>query len=215
MNKGIVFDMDGVMFDTEKLSMEGWITAGQKLGYNIDRNIFLETLGFSNKGLREYFINKFGVEFDFFEAVKIERNYIDEYILSNGLPIKDGLLELLYFFKCNDYKLAVATSNDREILMKYLHIANIEDYFPVKICGDMVKKAKPHPEIYEIACRELEMLPSRCYAIEDSFAGIISASAAGMKTVFIPDLVESDESIAKYIDIKLSNLFDAINYFTA
>lgn len=210
MIKGIIFDMDGLMFDTERLVIKAWDFAGKQMGYSITKDIVIKTLGLNTENTRRVFIEHLGNNFDFYVFRKIRVDYMTDYIDKNGIPIKTGLIELLDFLKSNHYKMTVATSTEKEKTEYYFKKANISYYFDDIVCGDMIERGKPEPDIYLKASKIIDVAPNECLALEDSPIGILSAYRAGMKPVMIPDLVKPNEETNKILYAKLPTLFDVI-----
>ena len=210
MIKGIIFDMDGLMFDTERLVIKAWDFAGKQMGYSITKDIVVKTLGLNTENTRRVFIEHLGNNFDFYVFRKIRVDYMTDYIDKNGIPIKTGLIELLDFLKSNHYKMTVATSTEKEKTEYYFKKANISHYFDDIVCGDMIERGKPEPDIYLKASKIIGVAPNECLALEDSPIGILSAYRAGMKPVMIPDLVKPNEETNKILYAKLPTLFDVI-----
>jgi HAD superfamily hydrolase (TIGR01509 family) len=210
MIKGIIFDMDGLMFDTERLVIKAWDFAGKQMGYSITKDIVIKTLGLNTENTRRVFIEHLGNNFDFYVIRKIRVDYMTDYIDKNGIPIKTGLIELLDFLKSNHYKMTVATSTEKEKTEYYFKKANISYYFDDIVCGDMIERGKPEPDIYLKASKIIGVAPNECLALEDSPIGILSAYRAGMKPVMIPDLVKPNEETNKILYAKLPTLFDVI-----
>lgn len=215
MIKGVVFDMDGVMFDTEVLSGKGWAYAGKQMGVGNMEKIARDTLGLNTIDTKKVFMGFLGGDFDYIAAQKMKIAYMDFYIEENGMPIKPGLIELLDFLKSRGYKMTVATSSDRVRAEYYFEKAEISGYFNKFICGDMIKKGKPEPDIYLKACEILELPADECLAFEDSPNGILAAHRAGMKPVMIPDLIEVNREIENLLYAKLATLSEAIGLLTA
>jgi len=210
MIKGIVFDMDGLMFDTERLSAEGWAFAGKQMGLNIAENIVMKTLGLNIENTERVFSKELGESFDFYAGRKIKADYITSYIEENGLPMKTGLIELLDYLTINQFKITVATSTERERAQYYFNKAGISKYFNQIVCGDMIERGKPEPDIYLRASEIIGVSPDECLALEDSPMGILSAYRAGMSPVMIPDLLLPDEGTASLLYAKLPTLLDVI-----
>jgi HAD superfamily hydrolase (TIGR01509 family) len=217
---GLVFDMDGLMYDTERIIKESWDQTGEEMGYGpLGFHIF-HTLGMSRSGREAYFKEQLGADFpydefqDRYSKITIEKTSLE-------MPVKPGLYELLDYLKQEQYLIAVATSSSRESALRKLHGSGLsEEDFDAMICGDMVTKAKPDPEIYLTACRELKKPPKQFIALEDSYNGLKSALAADMRAVMIPDLIPSLPDIEPFLDGKLSRLDEMIafikeNYFHA
>ena len=146
--EAVVFDMDGLMFDTERIVQYSWNKAGNLL---INKNLGEElyhTLGFNKEKRREYFKNLLGDQFDFETFQILASFYYYQYVRNHGLPIKTGLLEILKYLKDHQYKIAIATSSSYKNTMNHLKSAKILEYFDAIVTGDLVTKAKPDPEIY-------------------------------------------------------------------
>ncbi|HVI42947.1 MAG TPA: HAD family phosphatase [Anaerovoracaceae bacterium] len=210
MIKGIVFDMDGLMFDTERLSAEGWAFAGKQMGLDITENIIVKALGLSIENTKRVFLNELGEAFDFSAARKIKVDYMTSYIENNGLPMKTGLIELLDYLTVNHFKITVATSTERERAQYYFDKAGISKFFDKIVCGDMIERGKPEPDIYLTASGIIGVDPYECLALEDSPMGILSAYRAGMKPVMIPDLLQPDEGTNRLLYARLPTLLDVI-----
>ena len=185
---------------------------GYELGYEIKREYLIETLGLnpqkSAEVLRKYLGESF--DHDHYEKMRIER--IHDFIQKNGMPFKEGLLPLLDFLKSNHYKIAVATSAVKDVVLQYFSNAGLLNYFDVIITGDMIKKGKPAPDIYLKAAEKLNIDPSSCIAVEDSFNGILSANHANMPVIMVPDLLEPTKEIAELLTYQARTL-DEIIYF--
>ncbi|MBW7571766.1 HAD family hydrolase [Caproiciproducens faecalis] len=199
MIKAVVLDMDGTMFDTERLCAEGWKKAGEVLGCGNVMELIEQAMGVSAAAERELFLTKYGPDFPFDEFRKISADYSKDYIQKNGVPVKEGLTELLDYLKREGYKIAVATSSSRSSTMSHFERTKLTGYFDQIICGDMLEKSKPDPDIYLKAAQALQVSPQECMALEDSPNGIFSAYRAGMKTVMIPDTVPSNPELEKML----------------
>lgn len=210
MWKAVIFDMDGLMFDTEFLVVKAWDKVGQDLGVGKLGFMINKALGTNADKTRELFYEEFKGKVDYDQVTKLSREYIYDYYDKNGIPVKEGLYELLDYLKEKKYKLAVASSSRRESVLHHIEDAKVTDYFDAIVCGDMIKKSKPAPDIYLKAAEELGVDPSECIALEDSPNGIRSANNAGMKVIMVPDLVKPDKEISDIIYLKLDNLKQAI-----
>lgn len=211
MIKAVVFDMDGVMFDTERLVIDAWGHAGKQMGLNITKDFVIKTCGLNIEDTRQAFLGCFGNDFDFYACRRIRIEYMTRYIADNGIPVKPGLIELLDFLQTNHYRMTIATSTEKEKVEYYLRMANISSFFSRIVCGDMIERGKPEPDIYLKAVEVLGVSPGNCIALEDSPAGILSAYSAGTKPVMIPDLVEPDEQINKMLFARLPTLLNVID----
>lgn len=209
---GFVFDMDGLMYDTERIIMNAWDKTGKEMGYGPLGFHLFSTLGMSRSGRKDYFQKTLGMDFPYDE---FQERYAEETYrqTENTVPVKPGLYELLDYLKQEHYVLAVATSSSRESALRKLKNSHLEQgYFDVIICGDMVKRAKPDPEIYQIACQKLQKSPSQLVALEDSENGLKSALSAGMGAIMIPDLIRDCPDIEPFLDGKFNRLDELISF---
>jgi len=211
MIKAVVFDMDGLMFDTERLTIQAWDYAGEKLGIGKMGHMVYKTLGMNAENSRKIFIEEYGDKIVEEYLTEYAREFFNDYFNEYGIPLKLGLIELLSYLKENNYKIAVATSSNKEVALNHFKRANITEYFEVMVCGDMIENSKPAPDIYLKACELLGVIPSECLAIEDSPNGIRSAFSAELKPVMIPDLIQPTEEILEMVHSKLANLNEVID----
>lgn len=208
--KGVVFDMDGLMFDTEILTFKIWKEILDECNYDHTLEFYKETIGKRSVEVVEMYKNRFGVDFDY-QAVKVKAmEKFWQYTEEKGVPMKKGLVELLEHLKKNKIKIALATSTTTKSATEILTRANVIDYFDVLVCGDMVKEGKPHPEVFETAVKKLDLTPQECLGLEDSFNGIVSSSQARLKTIMIPDLILPTDEIKKRCFKVLTNLCEVI-----
>ena len=208
--EAIVFDMDGLIFDSERLVQRTWNYAGEQLGYGRIGEHIYHTLGFNVNRRREYFESVFGKDFPMDSFNELTRRRFYEIVDAEGIAMKAGVKELLEYAKEKGLALGVATSSRREYSVRLLEDAGIMKYFDGCVFGDMVTHAKPDTEIYLKACEAVGAKPSRSMALEDAPAGIRASHAAGMIPVMIPDLVEPDEEIAGLYYQRVDSLLDVI-----
>lgn len=195
MIKGIIFDMDGLMLDTEKLLAKYWIQASQEFGFPMQLEHVLGIRSLSAIYAKPKLQAIFGENFNYEQIRARRRELTAQHLETFGIEKKSGLDKLLIYLHENNYQIAVATATDYERTELYLKQVQVYDYFDKFICGDMVKKGKPDPEIYLTACHELNLFPAQCMALEDSPNGILSAFQAGCKPVMIPDLSQPDDEL--------------------
>lgn len=202
----IIFDMDGLMFDTESVFVKAWDYAGEQIGIGKAGYMTLKTLGMSIVMSRDIWVAEFGDKYDEQELRKHTKEFLTKYYKENKVPVKKGLYTLLEYVRENNYKLAVASSSPRWEVESHLKDAGVYEYFKAIVCGDMVSKSKPEPEIYLKACELLGEEPSNCIALEDSRNGLLSAYKAGCKPIMVPDLWQPDEEIEKILYGKFADL---------
>lgn len=206
--KAFVFDMDGLIFDSERIVQRSWNISGQELGLgNVGEHIY-NTLGMNRASRKKYYEENIRKDFPFEEFSALTRKNFFAIVEKEGLPMKPGVKEILTFGKENGMKLALATSSSRDYAMKCLKDAGIDTYFDGIVCGDMVTHSKPDPEIYLKACQLAGVAPEEAVAFEDAPAGIRSAYQAGMKVVMVPDLVQPKEDIRPMLWQKWETLED-------
>lgn len=210
--KGVIFDMDGLMIDTEKLLTRFWCEAAKDFGFDMKLEHVLEIRSLSHVFAIEKLKKIFGDEFDYM-AVRARRiELMNDYIEKHGIEKKKGLDELLNYLKNNGYRIAVATATDLERTTRYLTSIGAFDYFDKIVCATMVKCGKPEPDIYLKASAELSLSPCECLALEDSPNGIISAHRAGCVPIMIPDLSEPDNELLKLCAARLDSLDKVIAF---
>lgn len=206
----VVFDMDGVLFDTEKVCMLSWDRAGEQMGVGKAGYMIYKTLGMTAEKAIEILQNEFGENFDAVKFKQMGRKFSYEYFDTYGVPEKEGLYEILDYLKSKNYKIAVASSTGSDSVHHHLKEKHIESYFDAVICGDMVSKSKPEPDIYFTACKALSEKPENCYAVEDSRNGLLSAYRAGCKVIMIPDLWQGESETDKFLFTKCKSLKELI-----
>ncbi len=191
---GVIFDMDGLMLDTEKLLTRFWCEAAAFYGFYMTKQHVLGIRSLAAKYAEPHLKGIFGESFDY-RAVRAKRiELMNAYIENNGIEKKQGLDELLESLSERGIKLAVATATDRSRTQMYLEKAGVIRYFDEIITGDMIQNGKPDPDIYITAAKQLGLACGECIALEDSPNGIRSAYDAGCKPIMIPDLSQPDEN---------------------
>lgn len=209
MIKAVIFDMDGTMLDTEHVKEEGLKYVGKSLNVKIDDQTLTQIRGTNNTRLKEILCNKFeGLDVE--KLLETREKYVEKYFENNPLETKKGLIELLEFLKNNNYKMAVASSSNLEVIKKYLKKVGVFDYFDIIIGGDIVTKGKPDPEIYSKCMEQLNLSKEECIGVEDTANGVLSIHRAGMKPIMIPDLEKPSEEIENLVYAKLESLSDVI-----
>jgi len=210
--KLLIFDMDGLMFDTERLAIIYWKEVGKKFNYKIDDSIFKQTIGLKLTETEEVFKKHYGAGFPF-EEIKNEKIRLTEnYVLSKGVPLKGGLCELLEYIKTRLLKMALATSAEKSRMEMLLNLSNTKKYFDAVTCGDEVVNGKPDPEIFIKTSQKINCSPGACMVLEDSKNGIIVAYRAGMLPVMIPDMNEPEKEIEAVLFKKFTSLIEVRDY---
>ena len=186
---GVVFDVDGVLFDTERLTQQTWNTVSRKMGWPQVGEAYLEFVGRNRTDIFRKMVEMFGQEFPKESFMKICSAFSQARMERYGVPIKPGVRELLAFLKERGIPTALATSTGRPRTERRLEMTGLAPYFSAVITGDQVVHSKPDPEIYLLACQALGTAPAHTPAIEDSRNGILSAHSAGMPVIMVPDMI--------------------------
>lgn len=207
----VLFDMDGLVLDTEKLYTRFWQEAACACGYPMTKE---QALGMRslNRGaglakMQSYFGPE--VDYDFIRQKRIE--LMDAFVEKEGVTLKPGIRELLAFLKERGIKTAIATSSPMERTVLYLTSVGLQNSFDELVSGYMVEKGKPEPDIYLYAAKKLGAEPCNCMVLEDSPAGILAAHRAGCVPVMIPDQDEPDEETRKLLYAKAESLAAVIS----
>lgn len=208
----VVFDMDGVIFDSERAVMQCWKELAEKYQIPDIEQAVLSCTGTTMKRTREIMLETYGAEFPYDTYAKESSAIYHSRYDGGRLPMKPGVVELLTFLKEEGKKIALASSTRRQTVTNQLRDAGILDFFDQVICGDMVERSKPAPDIFVKACEELGVKPERAYAIEDSYNGIRAAHAGKLHPIMVPDLLPETAEMREKAEVVLSSLLEVISY---
>ncbi len=210
MIEAVLFDMDGLMFDTERMYQKAWLQAGRQMGAPMEPEIVDRLRGRNREGCARVCREAFGEDFDFDAMRTACRALMARWIEEDGLPVKPGLYELLAELERRGIPAVLATSTTRDSAWGHLQRAKVDRYFLGAVCGDEVSHSKPDPEVFLKAAALAGKDPARCMVLEDSPAGVRAGAAAGCFTVMVPDLTAPDEELKKLADEILPGLRDVI-----
>lgn len=211
--KAVVFDMDGVLFDTERLCMDSWNHVMKKRGMEKVDDVFEQCIGLNDTDTKALVLQRYGQDFPYEEFKKQASEWFWDIIHKKGLPLKTGVKKILPYLQQAGYEIGLASSSKYESVINHLKRAEMIDYFSVIVTGDMIEHSKPKPDIYLLACRKLGVEPGEAYAVEDSPNGIRSAHAAGMKPIMVPDLVQPDAEMERLSFLIFEDLIQVMKYF--
>lgn len=211
MIKGVIFDMDGVMIDTENQSNLGWLWAAYKK--NVEMPIWLidSFKGAPSKLCEKFFDDYYHGTQNFWEMRQMRTDHIYKIRETEEVPVKPGLHKLLEYIKALKIKCAVATSTQKSSAEKSLHRIGAWDYLSGVVYGDEVEHGKPEPDIFLRAAEYIGCKPCECIVIEDSINGIKAGYAAGMRVVHIPDTIEINDDIRSLTSVVCQSLDDVVD----
>lgn len=221
MVTAVVFDMDGVILDSEQLVVKSWKKIAAKYGIDDIENFCMAALGLNRDAAKKLYGRMYKDRYDKesgdirleYDRLKAEMSAKFHRAASEGeLVLKTGVTDILEMLHRNRIPCALATSTRREVVIPELTKLGVIEYFDRLICGDMVARSKPAPDIFLKACEELGAAPEHTYAVEDSYNGVRAACAAGMRVVMIPDLVPADEEMREKADLIMKDLNELREY---
>lgn len=213
MVSGIIFDMDGVLIDSERQSNEGWLWAAEQLGVDMPMWLIDSFKGAPAELCCKFFDDYYKGAIDYWEAKELRTQHVYKIRETEGIPVKKGVKDIFEYIRNNGLKCAVATSTRRESAEKTLHEIGVWDYLDAVVYGDEVEHGKPEPDIFLRAAKAIGISPSEAVVVEDSINGIKAGYAAGMRVVHIPDTIAIDDDIRKLtymVCADLNGLIDVV-----
>ncbi len=208
--KTVIFDMDGIIFDSERATYECWKELSVKYGFeNLDIP-YMKCIGSNAQNAKKIFLDYYGNDFPFDEYnSEKSRNYHSRYDNGN-LPEKKGIRELLSYLRENGFKTAVASSTRVAVVEKQIADAGLDKFFDRIVGGDMISKSKPEPDIFIEADKGFG---SPAFVIEDSYNGIRAAKAGGMTAIMVPDMLPANDEMKELADYILNDLLEVKELF--
>lgn len=213
MVSGIIFDMDGVLIDSERQSNEGWLWAAGQLGVDMPMWLIDSFKGAPAELCCKFFDDYYKGVIDYWEAKELRTQHVYKIRETEGIPVKKGVKDIFEYIRNNGLKCAVATSTRRESAEKTLHEIGVWDYLDAVVYGDEVERGKPEPDIFLRAAKAIGVNPSEAVVVEDSINGIKAGYAADMRVVHIPDTIAIDDDIRKLtymVCADLNGLIDVV-----
>ena len=193
--RGAIFDMDGLLLDTERLYRESWVEMAKQFGQRADPAFPSAVSGTSGEGMRQVIRKYYPAVHAFaFQAGCIAR--VDGILDEQGPPVKPGAREILEYFRARGFKTAVASSTKKERILSNLRQAGMSGLFDAIVSGQEAARGKPEPDVFLLAAERIGCAPGDCYVFEDSLNGVRAGMAAGCLTVMVPDLIQPTGDLA-------------------
>ena len=205
----VIFDMDGTLFDTQKIFVPAWDTIGELYGHK-DMGRHIPCLCGVSPSFSTDFLNKNYPDIDAAAFKADVKAYVEKNLVVKFMP---GAEELLKYLKQRGVKVALATGTSRKSTELHLKDMGLGDYFDATVCGDEIENGKPAPDIFLKAAKLLGVNPENCFVFEDSLNGIRAAFAANMKAIGVPDLVSFTKEDRKMMFCEIESLYKAIEIF--
>lgn len=210
--KAVLFDMDGLMVDTESLATEAFIHSAKKQGYDMTKEETLLVLGFTTKSIYEFWENYFkNSDVSGKQLVDDHYKYIENILFTTGPRKMPYIEELLKYLKESNYKVAVASSSNMDHIINNMEKTGLKKYIDEFASGAEVENGKPAPDIFLLAAERLGVKPEECLVLEDSKAGVIAGSSAGAKVIMVPDMFKPDEECKERTYRIVGNLGEVIS----
>lgn len=210
--QAIIFDMDGVLIDSERLIRDAFLKTSLELGFEVADQIYLRMVGRNYRDCRQIMLDNVHPNFPWEEIFPRVKGIVVDFTASTGWPLRPGVVESLRLVREREMPMVVATSTSRVDAHARLVSAKIRDFFEEVSGGDEVERGKPSPDLFQLAARRLGIAPQNCVVIEDSEYGIQAAVEAGIPSILVPDLKSpSAETSAKTLGV-YSNISEAVRH---
>ncbi len=213
MIKAVIFDMDGLMFDTERLAAKALIEAANEQGIDMNFEETQLSLGYTRNAMYDLYKEYYKDIKDVDTGKMVDRGYeiMEEVLFSAGPEKMPFIEELLVYLRENNYKIAVASSSDIVHIENNLEKTNLRGFIDIVASGEEVENSKPEPDVFLLAAKRLGVEAKNCVVLEDSKFGIMAANSADMASIMIPDTFSPDE-ITKKLSYKIvGNLWDVVS----
>jgi HAD superfamily hydrolase (TIGR01509 family) len=206
--KAVVFDMDGLMLDTERMASRCWSEAATTIGVEFDTMLIASMIGRNARDSRQFVLAHYGADYPVDALMQESRTRFDIIARSEGIAVKPGLHALLDWLESISIGRVVATSTRRERARDHLERCGLMSRFHAIVGGDEVEQGKPAPDIFLLAAARLDAAPAECVVLEDSEPGVRGALAAGMIPIMVPDMLAPSDELLACMPLVLPSLAD-------
>jgi beta-phosphoglucomutase-like phosphatase (HAD superfamily) len=193
--EGVIFDLDGTVLDTERFFLAAWREVLRKRGYAASEETAYRLVGVNEAAERAILYDEFGASYPYDEIRDELWILFEEKAERDGIAVKKGFGELLECIRKRSLPYALATSTGYEVIDWKLRQAGLDEVFPLIVCGNEVENGKPAPDIFLAAARLMGKAPEDCIGIEDSPAGLRGLHSAGIRSVFIKDIITPTDDV--------------------
>lgn len=212
MFKAAIFDMDGLMIDSERLTLDVYKIYMATLGLSITKEFYVTMTGRTLRDCKKLLKDEYGQDFDSDLCIEKVYSMCADKIKEEGVALKKGLIELLTYLKENNCKTILASSSNRDKVDLIINKMKLTDYLDDSICGDEVNIGKPNPEIFLKVCKKLGATPEEAVVFEDSEAGIDAAYNGNIPVICVPDMLQPSQAHKDKAEVVLEDLSQAIDY---
>ncbi len=209
--EAVIFDMDGVIFDSERLYMQCCKEAAEIYGAENIEDTVMKCIGVNTENTLRIYREAYGEDFPLDDFWHEATSRFAQKAHGGLLPVKNGAEEILSYLHEKKIPVALASSTKTETVIRELKAAGLYGYFDIIVGGDMVSVSKPRPDIFLLAMEKLGRKPEECTIIEDSYNGVRAARAAGAYVIMVPDIAQPDDEMKALADIILSSLVEVKN----
>ena len=210
--KGLIFDLDGVLVDTEYFQWQGWVIPLRKFGIELSKEEYFHYAGKTASIVEGELIKNYNLDINPGELFKEKEKLLIEWFQSGDLPLMPFAREAVEYFQAKGLKLAICSGGPRDEVHLKLKRKDLAKYFPVVVSRDDVEKGKPHPDMYALAAKQIDLDPQDCFSFEDTMYGVQAAKGAGLTCYAIPNeySLKQDFSLA---DKVFKSLQEAVDWF--
>lgn len=212
MYSAVIFDLDGLVLNTEALARDCWRQAISEMGLVIDDREYQRVVGLTIPDIKVVLRDIFGADFPSEDAMRVAYDYYDKRINNGDVAAKEGVYEMLDFLDGVKLPKAVATSSDEAFARRKLGVCDLVERFDVIVGGDNVENGKPAPDIFLAAAKKLKVAPKNCLVFEDSENGVRAGHSAGMAVIMIPDLKQPAKDVEPLAHRVFPSLLEAIPF---